>query len=127
MIERLRQVFVHAHNLHEQCRFYETLGFKLRFRDGDRWAQFDTGDASFALAGDEEALGAAPGEWLPVFEVPSLEVSMTEARAAGAPWARCATWASTAARCEWQTTPAHRSRSFRRPEDGPGGKAFCLP
>ena len=83
MIERLRQVFVHAHNLHEQCRFYETLGFKLRFRDGDRWAQFDTGDASFALAGDEEALGAAPGEWLPVFQVPSLEVSMTEARAAG--------------------------------------------
>ena len=83
MIERLRQVFVHAHNVHDQCRFYEALGFKLRFRDGDRWAQFDTGDASFAIASREEALGAAPGEWLPVFQVPSLEVSMVEARAAG--------------------------------------------
>lgn len=83
MIERLRQVFTHARDFDAQVRFYEALGFSLQFRDGDRWAQFAAGDVSFALAGTDEALGAAPGEWMPVFEVASLEDTMDAAVAAG--------------------------------------------
>lgn len=83
MIERLRQVFTHALDFDAQVRFYEALGFTLQFRDGGRWAQFAAGDVSFALASGDEALGAAPGEWMPVFEVASLEGAMDAALAAG--------------------------------------------
>ena len=83
MIERLRQVFTHARDFDAQVRFYEALGFSLQFRDGDRWAQFAAGDVSFALACADEALGAAPGEWMPVFEVASLASAMDAALAAG--------------------------------------------
>ena len=83
MIERLRQVFTHARDFDAQCRFYEAVGFSLQFRDGDRWAQFHAGDVSFALACADEALGAAPGEWMPVFEVASLDTALAAIEAAG--------------------------------------------
>lgn len=73
-IKRIRQVFIVARELEQQCAFYrDALGMTLKFRDGNEWAQFDGGDVSFALAGPREALGAAPGTAVPVFEVTDLE------------------------------------------------------
>jgi predicted enzyme related to lactoylglutathione lyase len=72
-IKRLRQVLVVAADFEKQCAFFETaLGMKQKFRDENEWAQFDAGDVSLALAGPREALGAAPGTNVPVFEVGDL-------------------------------------------------------
>lgn len=83
-LRRLRQVMLVAGDLEAQLRFYEsTLGLRLQFRDGARWAQLQAGDVSFALAAPEEGMGAPPGALLPVFEVADLDAALTELRGAG--------------------------------------------
>ncbi len=83
-VERVRQVFISARDFDAQCRFYEqALGLTLQFRDGDNWAQFSAGDISLAIAGGDEAMGAAPGSWVPVFQVEDLEGCLRDIEAAG--------------------------------------------
>ena len=84
IVKKLRQVYVVARDLEAQSRFYaETLGLALQFRDGDRWVQFQAGDASFALSSAAEGDGAPPGVAIPVFEVEDLDAATRELSAAG--------------------------------------------
>lgn len=42
------------------CTFYEeTLGLALKFRDGSRWAAFDAGAFTIALAGEDQRPGGS--------------------------------------------------------------------
>ncbi|HEV7661987.1 MAG TPA: VOC family protein [Chloroflexota bacterium] len=55
-IERIGNVFYRTTDMDAAVRFYgEVLGFKLKLRDGDRWAAFDAGGMTLALE------GGAPG------------------------------------------------------------------
>ena len=84
-VKKLRQVFVVAADLATQVRFYQdTLGLPLQFRDGDRWVQFQAGDASFALASAEEGQGAPVGVPVPVFEVTDLDAARGQLVGSGA-------------------------------------------
>jgi predicted enzyme related to lactoylglutathione lyase len=57
-IGKLRTIAVRVNDMDNACRFYQkVLGFELRFRDGDRWAQFEAGGAGIALAGKDEQPG----------------------------------------------------------------------
>ena len=83
-VGRVRQVFISARDFDGQCRFYEQiLGLSLQFRDGDNWAQFSAGDISLAVAASEETMGAAPGSWVPVFEVEDMEATLNAVESAG--------------------------------------------
>ncbi|MQA77200.1 MAG: VOC family protein [Streptosporangiales bacterium] len=54
---RLRGIVLSVEDMDAECAFYEkVLGLTVRFRDGDRWAAFDTDGISFGLAGAEERL-----------------------------------------------------------------------
>lgn len=63
--------------------FYEgVLGLTPKFRDGDRWIQFATGDTAFALAAPDEAPDGAAGVVL-VFGVDDLDGAIARLTAAG--------------------------------------------
>lgn len=80
-IERIGNVFYVVEDMDAAVAFYgDRLGLPLKFRDGDRWATFDVGGATLALASPEEAGGAAPGSGAVV----SLRVADAEA------WTRAA-------------------------------------
>jgi predicted enzyme related to lactoylglutathione lyase len=52
------------------CGFYSgVLGFRLQFRDGDRWAQLSAGDVTLAVAGPGEAEPGTTGLALKVSDV----------------------------------------------------------
>ncbi len=70
---RLQTAFLVSADMDAQSRFYEqALGLKLKFRDGDRWAQYDANGTSIALASREEAHPATQGAVL-VFEVENFD------------------------------------------------------
>ena len=72
-IRRLQTAFLVSGDMDAQSRFYEqALGLKLKFRDADRWAQFDAGGCNVALSSPEEARPAEQGVVL-VFEVEDFE------------------------------------------------------
>ena len=53
--------------------FYrDVLGMRLKFQDGDRWAQLDADGARFALSSPDEAGMAAAAGTVIVFEVDDL-------------------------------------------------------
>ena len=59
---KLRTLVLAVDDLNAACAFYtDVLGFPLRFRDGDRWAQLDAGGIDIALAagGERPATGIA--------------------------------------------------------------------
>ena len=63
--------------------FYrDALGLKLKFQDGERWAQFDAGGGNFSLSSTEEAATGAAGGVV-VFEVTELEAMARQIAAAG--------------------------------------------
>jgi predicted enzyme related to lactoylglutathione lyase len=84
-VKRLRQLFIAASDdFDAQCAFYQhTLGLELAFRDGDHWAQFKAGDVSFAIAGERERMGAAPGQAVGVFEVSDLDAFLADVKRGG--------------------------------------------
>lgn len=48
---QVRQIILSTENLDESIAFYtETLGFPLKFRDGDHYAAIDGGNVTIALA-----------------------------------------------------------------------------
>jgi predicted enzyme related to lactoylglutathione lyase len=70
---RLQNVYLVARDVAAQSSFYEgILGLPLKFRDGERWAQYDAGGAGFAIACAEEARPAEAGAVM-VFEIDDLE------------------------------------------------------
>jgi catechol 2,3-dioxygenase-like lactoylglutathione lyase family enzyme len=84
-IARIGNVFYIVEDMDAAVAFYaDTLGLPLKFRDGDRWAAFDVGGVTFALAAPEEAGGAAPGSGAVVsFRVADAEAWAREASACG--------------------------------------------
>jgi catechol 2,3-dioxygenase-like lactoylglutathione lyase family enzyme len=60
-IRRIGNAFYEVHDMDRAVAFYQdVLGLRLKFRDGDRWAAFDVGGTTVALAaaGAEAAVGA---------------------------------------------------------------------
>jgi len=64
--------------------FYQSVfGMKLKFRDGDKWAQFDGGNVSVALSSPEESASMEGGAVV-AFEVDDMapyEKKLTDAGA----------------------------------------------
>ncbi|MFA5120940.1 VOC family protein [Zavarzinia sp.] len=80
---KLQLAYVVTPDMAAQRAFYEeVLGLPLKFQDGTRWAQFDTGGANFALAAPEEAPAGATGTIL-VFQVDDLDATVAALTAAG--------------------------------------------
>ncbi len=70
-VKKLQNVYLVARNVAALATFYENvLGLALKFRDGERWVQYQTDNSGtgFSLACQEEALPAVSGAVL-VFEV----------------------------------------------------------
>lgn len=67
--KRLQNVYLVARDVPRLSAFYdEVLGLPLKFRDGERWAQYNAGGTGFSLACPQEAAPATAGAVL-VFEV----------------------------------------------------------
>jgi predicted enzyme related to lactoylglutathione lyase len=70
---RLQNIYMVARDLPALSAFYDkVLGLPLKFRDGERWAQYNAGGASFSLASPEEALPAIQGA-IPIFDVSDFD------------------------------------------------------
>ncbi|MDB5898942.1 MAG: Glyoxalase/bleomycin resistance protein/dioxygenase [Ramlibacter sp.] len=81
--KRLQNVFVVAERPAELHAFYASaLGLQLKFRDKDRWFQYDVGNANVALACREEA-GPATSGVVMVFEVSDFGAAAQAVPAAG--------------------------------------------
>jgi len=86
VVRRLQNVYVAATDLDQAVRFYrEALGLRLKFRDGNRWAQFDLGETSFAVSAPPKARPPRGAGAVAVFEVESLEAAVVALQSAGAP------------------------------------------
>ncbi len=86
-LKRLQNVYLAASNVAAQSAFYESvLGLPVKFRDGERWVQYHTGDAGstgFSIASLGEARPADAGAVL-VFEVVDFDgVEATVKQAGG--------------------------------------------
>lgn len=85
-VKKLQNVYLVARDVGAQSAFYETvLGLPLKFRDGDRWVQYQTGEAGstgFSLACLDEARPATSGAVL-VFEVQDFDGVEALVRRAG--------------------------------------------
>jgi predicted enzyme related to lactoylglutathione lyase len=54
-IGTLSSIMIQVDDMDDACEFYgDVMGFKLKFRDGDRWAAFDAGSVTLALAARDE-------------------------------------------------------------------------
>ncbi|MFT9256687.1 MAG: VOC family protein [Acetobacter sp.] len=71
-VTRLMTVYVPSTVSAEATQFYtDCIGLPLKFADGERWVQFGTGNANFALAGAAEYPTGAQGA-IAVFEVDDM-------------------------------------------------------
>lgn len=81
--DRLQNVYVRSDDLNASRRFYEdVLGLKPKFVDGERWVQYDTGGANFAVGAAGEYPDGAAGA-VAVFEVQDLDARQVALAAAG--------------------------------------------
>ncbi len=81
--KRLQNVYVVADKPGELHAFYEgALGLQLKFRDQDRWIQYNLGATSVSLACKEEAAPATSGLVM-VFEVDGFDGAQERITAAG--------------------------------------------
>lgn len=82
-IKRLQTAYHVVADMPGARRFYEeVLGLRLKFADGDRWAQYDAGGANFAIGAPAEAPPGAAGAVV-VFETDTLDELRAKAAAAG--------------------------------------------
>jgi predicted enzyme related to lactoylglutathione lyase len=82
-ISKIQSTYVATRNMEASTTFYQqALGLRLKFRDGDRWAQFDVGGANFALSSPAEAADGAQGAVV-VFETEDLAAQTNAVLAAG--------------------------------------------
>lgn len=83
LIGRLGNVILPADDFGRAVDFYQyVLGLPLKFRDGDRWAAFDAGGITLALAGGAER---PPGNAIALsFKVENVAAALARAVADGA-------------------------------------------
>ncbi|MFF5259351.1 VOC family protein [Actinomadura viridis] len=80
---RIGNVLYVAQDVDEAVRFYrDALGLAVKFQDGGRFAAFDGGGTTFAVAGPEEDVTG--GEPAVSFKVDDVEAAAGKATAAGA-------------------------------------------
>jgi catechol 2,3-dioxygenase-like lactoylglutathione lyase family enzyme len=84
-IKKLQNAYYVTRNMDRAVAFYrDTLGLRVKFQDGARWAQFDAGGVNFSLSSPEEAAQGAAGAVI-IFEVEDLDAARAGLEQAGAP------------------------------------------
>lgn len=82
-ISRIQNAYYVAQSMDDAVAFYrDALGLKLKFQDGERWAQFDAGGSNFSLSSLGEAPESAAGATV-VFEVTDMDAMAASIAAAG--------------------------------------------
>jgi len=75
-VRGLDHVYYWVTDMDRAIHFYrDTLGLALRRRDGDEWAEFETGSARLALHARGQGHAAASGGATAVFQVDDLDAS----------------------------------------------------
>jgi predicted enzyme related to lactoylglutathione lyase len=83
VLKRVQSVYYTVKDMGRAVSFYEgVFGLKLKFRDGDNWAQFDGGNVNFALSSPAESASAEGGA-VAALEVDDLAQYEAAIRAAG--------------------------------------------
>lgn len=76
-IKKLQNAYYVTRDMDRAVAFYrDALGLALKFRDGERWAQFDAGGVNFSLSSPEEAAPGAQGAVV-ILEVDDLDVAQS--------------------------------------------------
>ena|SRR6185437_345306 len=80
-IGQFRTLMISVKDMDQACAFYgTTMKLPLKFRDGDRWAAFDVGGVTLALAGSAER----SGDLIALnFKVPDVEEALKQVLAGG--------------------------------------------
>ena len=82
---KIQNVYQVTRDMGRSLSFYrDLLGMKVKFQDGEKWAQLDAAGARFALSSPEEAGAAAASRTVIVFEVDDLGAARASLEAAGA-------------------------------------------
>tara|TARA_A100001037_G_scaffold111095_2_gene101436 strand:+ start:3004 stop:3351 length:348 start_codon:yes stop_codon:yes gene_type:complete len=72
MVKQLQNIYFPVHDVDAFAAFLEqALGLGLKFRDGDRWVQFDCGNSSLSVSAPSEAPDGVTGA-VPVLEVDDI-------------------------------------------------------
>jgi lactoylglutathione lyase len=103
-IGQLSTIMINVDDMDQACAFYaNTMGLRLKFRDGARWAAFDAGGVTLALAG----AGERPNAPISMnFKVANVDQALSQILANGG-------------RLETATvTTAHESRAAVRDVNG---------
>jgi predicted enzyme related to lactoylglutathione lyase len=83
---KIQNVYQVTRDMGRSLGFYrDVLGMKMKFQDGEKWAQLDAQGARFALSSPEEAGAAAASNTIIVFEVDDLAAARAALEQAGAP------------------------------------------
>jgi len=83
MLKRVQSVYYTVKDMNRAVAFYENaMGMKLKFRDGDKWAQFDAGNVSVALSSPEESASKEGGAVV-AFEVDDMAAHEAKLVASG--------------------------------------------
>ena len=81
--KRIQNSYYVVSNMARACAFYEAvLGLGLKFRDGERWAQYDVNGTNFSLSSIAEAPRHVEGG-IVVFEVEDMNAVKAKIAAMG--------------------------------------------
>lgn len=82
---KIQNVYFVAEDVAATADFYQALGLGLKFRDGERWAQFGAGGTNFSISSREEAPeeAAQTSGAVVVFEVDDIEAACAAVEAGG--------------------------------------------
>ena len=73
-INKIYACWIYVSDLKQSIRFYQDIGFELKFIDGNAWAEFDLGETAFALLQRPAEKGAVkPAKTRIMFEVNDIE------------------------------------------------------
>jgi lactoylglutathione lyase len=83
-IGQLSTLMINVEDMDKACAFYaNTMGLRLKFRDGARWAAFDAGGVTLALAG----AGERPNAPMSLnFKVANVDHALSQILATVAGW-----------------------------------------
>ncbi len=84
MLKRVQSVYYTVKDMNRAVEFYQgVFGMALKFRDGDKWAQFDGGSVSVALSSAGESASLEGGAVV-AFEVDDMAACEARLKAVGA-------------------------------------------
>ena len=73
-INKIYACWIYVSDLKQSIRFYQNIGFELKFVDGNAWAEFHLGETAFALLQRPAEKGAVqPAKTRIMFEVNDIE------------------------------------------------------